>query len=627
MDREIIDRWLERFILTIVCGLLVFGTLAFGGVRPLDFAVMWWCVLGGLLLWLMRIWVAPKFRFLWPPACWSVLPFVGYAIWRGHIADIQFAAWEEVIQVIVAALLLLLVVNNLYGQTSVRLICFTLVFLGMAVAMYGIFQWLRHSETVWGLPRPVAYFDRASGSFICPNHLAGFLEMVLPVAVALAVVGRMSPVLRICVTYAALVMFVCLAATQSRGGCIAALVGLVFLLLLLLRTKGRRWIALALIGLLFVVGQWLYSRSVAQRVAGTELSGHGREIRLRLWASALQMWKTSPWIGVGPNHFDDRYRLYREPVDRAQGRPGRTHNDYVNTLTDYGVIGLVLALLPILVAAQGLVKAWPHFQRSGGEIREKKSNRSAIVLGASAGLLSLLVHSAMDFNMHIPSNAFTAVVLLALLAAHMRFATERYWFTARWPLAALGSAMVAAALCFMVPMALSQTREASLLRRAERLADGQPEKIELLKRAFALQPTDFQTAYAIAEQLRALAWMGTTGYQEHAREALEWYRRNITLNKWDVAGLIGAGMCLDWLDRHDEARPYFERAVALDPNHYRTRAMMGWHEFQAEHYREAAEWMQKSLAVYWMDNQLARLYLRLSQTALQQSQSPHPPRP
>jgi cytochrome c-type biogenesis protein CcmH/NrfG len=86
-------------------------------------------------------------------------------------------------------------------------------------------------------------------------------------------------------------------------------------------------------------------------------------------------------------------------------------------------------------------------------------------------------------------------------------------------------------------------------------------------------------------------------------------------------------MCLDWLDRHDEARPYFERAVALDPNHYRTRAMMGWHEFQAEHYREAAEWMQKSLAVYWMDNQLARLYLRLSQTALQQSQSPHPPRP
>jgi O-antigen ligase len=503
---------------------------------------------------------------------------------------------------------------------------FGFVFLAMVVAMYGIYQWLRASETVWGLPRPVVYFNRASGTFICPNHLAGFLEMVLPLAIALAVTGRMKPLLRIFVSYAAVAIFVGIAATQSRGGWIAAAAGLFALVFLMLRTRRQYWTALLLLVLVTSAGSWLYSKSVEQRVQGTELSGHGREIRLRLWASAWQMWKDNPWWGVGPNHFDDRYRRYREPVDRTQGRPGRAHNDYVNTLADYGVVGLLLALLPVAVALWGLIRAWPHFQRSGGEMREKKSNRSAVVLGASAGLLSLLVHSFMDFNMHIPANAFTAAALLALLTAHIRFSTERYWFTARWPLAAAGSAALAAVLCFMAPLAFIQTRETLLLRQAQRLADGRTEKIELLKRAFALQPTNFQTAYAIAEQLRALAWTGTTGYQDRAREALEWYRRVITLNKWDVASLMGAGMCLDWIDRHDEALPYFQRALELDPNHYRTRAMMGWHEFQVEHYQQAEEWMRKSLAVYWMDNPLAHLYLRLSLTA-QQPPGPRPPRP
>ena len=49
------------------------------------------------------------------------------------------------------------------------------------------------------------------------------------------------------------------------------------------------------------------------------------------------------------------------------------------------------------------------------------------MLGASLGLLSILIHSVVDFNMQIPANAVTAITLMALLTAHWRFGTERFW--------------------------------------------------------------------------------------------------------------------------------------------------------------------------------------------------------
>ncbi len=602
MNREAIDTWLSRTILALVLAMLGYGTLALGGVRPQDFIVLWWLIALALVLWMIRIWIAPKYRFLWPPVCWAIIPFVAYAIWRWRTADIEFLAREEITQIILCALLFILVVNNLYGQESVRLLSFALVFLAMFVAMYGVFQWLRASENVWGFLRPAEYLDRASGSFICPNHLAGFLEILLPLAVALAVTGRVKPVVRICLIYAALVILAGVAGAQSRGGWIAAAVSLLVLVLFLLRTKGQFWFALALAVIVSASGYWLYSRSVARRVQGTEISGHGREIRLRLWASAFQMWKDHPWWGVGPDHFDYRYRHYREAVDKTQGRPGRAHNDYLNTLADYGIVGLVLLLIPLGFAAWGVIRSWPHLQRSGGEFGEKKSNRAAVVLGTSAGLIALLVHSFLDFNMHIPSNAFLAVSLLAIISSHIRFATERYWLTARWPIAIGATVALALILFGIVPPAITRTREILLLRQAEKLRDGSPEKIALLKRAFTLQPKNFQTAYAIGEQLRALAWTGGDDNQERAREALEWFQRNVALNKWDVNALTHIGMCLDWLGRYVEAEPYFLKALELDPNHFTTRGMMGWHELQKDNYKEAYEWLVKSRRLNWTDN-------------------------
>ena len=622
MDRQTIDTWLERTMLVLVLGLLGFGTLALGGVRPSEFIVMWWLEAAVLGLWLVRIWSAPKFRFLWPPVCWAMLPFVGYAIWRYQFADIEFIARQELIQIILAALLLAAVVNNLHSQESTRVISFFLVAFAMLISMYGVFQWLKHSEHVWWFPRPEEYWDRASGSFICPNHLAGFLEMVLPIGVALTVTGRVSVVTRIGLAYASLVILAGLAATQSRGGWLATGVAMLMLFLFLVQTKGQRWIALGLLAVVLGTGSWLYSRSISQRVTATYVSGHERDIRLRLWVSAAKMWQDNPWWGVGADHFDYRFRQYREAVDKTQFRAGRAHNDFINTLADYGLVGLALILLPIGVGAWSVFRCWRYVQRGGGDFGEKKSNRAAIVLGAAAGLGALLIHSFFDFNMHIPANAFLAVTLLAVVAGHIRFATERYWVTARWPVALVGTVALAGSLFYLVPQGITRTREVAALSRAEKLTDGTPAKLAALQQAFALEPKNSETAQALGEQLRGLAWIGGDDYEARAKEALVWFQRAVALNQWDVNSRLGCGLCLDWIGRTDEARPYFVRALELDPNYFYPRAMMGWHYIQVEDYTQAQQWLTASLQVNFQSNPLARVYLDLAEKRLAEQKSP-----
>jgi len=92
MNREALDQWCERGILALVLAILVFGPLATGAVRPLEFLVIQGLTIIAAVLWLARFWLNPKYRLIWPPICWSLLLFVGYAIARYSQADIEYVA-------------------------------------------------------------------------------------------------------------------------------------------------------------------------------------------------------------------------------------------------------------------------------------------------------------------------------------------------------------------------------------------------------------------------------------------------------------------------------------------------------------------------------------------------------
>jgi Flp pilus assembly protein TadD len=97
---------------------------------------------------------------------------------------------------------------------------------------------------------------------------------------------------------------------------------------------------------------------------------------------------------------------------------------------------------------------------------------------------------------------------------------------------------------------------------------------------------------------------------------MQWYERGWKLNPYDSSDYLRYGMCLDWLDRHDEAAPYFSRADALAPNNYFIAANTGWHYVQAGDYAAARPWLQLSLRLHWDDNTIAKTYLDLAERKL-----------
>jgi O-antigen ligase len=85
------------------------------------------------------------------------------------------------------------------------------------------------------------------------------------------------------------------------------------------------------------------------------------------------------------------------------------HNDFAELLAEMGILGGLcgLAFLWILIrdARKSFIAEQGHFSR-------------AVHAGAITALCGLLLHSMVDFNLHIPSN-----VLLFLLNAHLATTT------------------------------------------------------------------------------------------------------------------------------------------------------------------------------------------------------------
>jgi O-antigen ligase len=610
MNRARLDEWCEKGIFVLICAALTFGPLATGAVRAMDFVVIQGLIVAALFLWTVRLWLGRATRLLWLPLNWVVFAFVGYAVVRYQYADIEYVARLELIKVVVYAAAFFLILNNLHQQDRARWVMWGLVFLGTAISMYAVYQFATGSDRVWHFIKP-SYRNRASGTYINPNHLAGFLGMVLPIALSYSLIGRLSHVARILLGYASLVMVVGIGVTISRGGWIASGLALVSLSVVLIQRREFRIAALVVCAALSVGVVSFGSRSphIQRRFEQIFKAGEeGTDSRQWMWRAAYQMWRDHPWFGVGPAHYDYRFGAYRPHRAEFQMRPDRAHNDYINTLADWGIVGTTIVLSAWAIFFVGVLKSWKYVRRDSNDLSARTSNRAALVLGGATGLIAILVHSFTDFNMHIPANAMAVVTLMALVSSHVRFATERYWVSLGAVARVFMTAILLVAGSYMVNEAIKRVNEERGLCEAARAEKYSPEQAKLLMRAYAAEPMNPDTVYRIGEVLRLQAWTGNLGYEKQLGEAMDWFKLGMQLNPYDALNFLRYGMCLHWLGRHSEANTFFQHAVQLEPNFYYVLALMGWHYVQLGDYTTARIWLERSLQMENVHNQIARSY-------------------
>ena len=597
MNKEAWDEGCVRGIFGLVLAILIFAPLAFGGVGGWEFLVIQALTIGVAALWALRLWVSPKPQFLWPPIVWPVLAFTLYAIGRYLTSDIEYASRHEFLQVLVFTLLFLAIINNLYNQDMTQTISYTVIAVAMAASSYAVAQYLTHSTRVWTEMSPD--IGRASGTFLSPDHFCALLEMTLPLLLSILLVGRVKALTRVLLGYSLLVILAGVSVTFCRAGWISSMAGMLVVLLILLGNRHhRKFAAIILVlltggGILFVTRFLSHTLTYMQRVA-TAKGEVNLDIflRIKIWTAGLRMWLDHLWWGVGPGLFDWRFDEYRP--QSVQLRAGWAHCDYLNLLTDWGLVGGLLVLAGIVLCLSGIVLTWRRVRLSDSDFGTGLSNRYAIFLGSLGGLAALAIHSLVDFSLHVPADALLALTLLAMLTSHLRFATERYWHKIRLPVKLAATLSLLAAMGYLGWQEFRLGNEARWLIQARNVPENTLPRADLLEAAFRCEPMNFENAFYIGDCYRTAAFSGATNSVELAETALRWYQTSQKLNPHFSLNYLRQGFCLDALGQHDQAWQDFYEADTHDPNGYYTAANIGGHYLQTGDYAAAQIWLTRS---------------------------------
>ena len=591
MNREKLAYWAELILIGFVTAVLLYAPIATGAVRNIDFVYLMSLAGAALLVWTFRIWLG---GIRWHPVNWVFLVFIGYAAWRYFEADVEYVARLELLRILVyfAFWLMISTVITASRATPVWLTVWSV--LAALLSGYAIYQFFTSSPAVLHFVKPLGYARRGSGTFINPNHLAAYLAMLLPFFLAFTLSGKFGVAVRICLGYVAALSIMGIFVTFSRAGWAAAALGVICFLLFLAWSRSI-WKKTALLGvgiLLLAAVISHYTPQYRKRFETPIATSTTGDIRMLVWADAKRMWQDHFWFGTGPGHFDIRYGGYRSPHWMVQRRPAYVHNDYLNLLTDWGLVGASLTLLAILVFFIDAIRKWTKGM-------SRKASRSAvpIIAGGLFGAFALFLHSVFEFNLHIPALVLTLVALAALVGAAASDPVEveppqKYFVLPLLTLLGLGLAGVLLFYCVKL-----QT-ESKLLEKAAGAGSDIPQKLQLLEAASQAEPNNPETPYQIAEIHRNRAWAGLTGYEEHARAALPWYKKSIALNPHDPMPPLGYAMCLTWIKKFDEAETYYKQALSVDPNNYYASALYGWHLFEQAKLKEAEHWLFRSLTLY-----------------------------
>ena len=303
--------------------------------------------------------------------------------------------------------------------------------------------------------------------------------------------------------------------------------------------------------------------------------------------------------GVGPGHFDAEFPQFRPyGLIQLQADPLYVHNDYLNTLCDWGVVGMLIIGFTFVMIGDGVFRVWRFVRRSPEEGGSGHNVKAAVVFGGSIGLLALMVHSVVDFNMQIPANAIIAVTLMAMLTAHWRYATEGFWANPHFAGRVALTGMAAIGLAFLGWQGWHKAREVYWSEAARHLPDRSPALLNALTNACAAEPDNYMDLHLVGEYYRRLSWTGEADYKAQAEEALKWFGRSMDANRHYAMTPVRYGMCLDWLDRTNQATFWFNRALELDPAGYIVLRYEGWHQIELENYPAARDFLIRSLSIY-----------------------------
>lgn len=308
----------------------------------------------------------------------------------------------------------ILTVQLLKEKTMLQGTALTIVLFGGLLAFSSILQfYLTEDMALWFRHAPNNSI--VVGPYANHNHYAGLMEMIFPVVLGLflfyrprisntslvkgiaEMMSQEKANIHILIGAAALLIVTSIFVSLSRGAMISTCLSLLFFTFLLLKRRISKSNTIMIIGLIMVTALsigWFGWDQIFDRFAKLKKAqGVIYESRLDFWKDTTDIIGHYPLTGSGAGTFSNVYPLHRTII--SDNFLTHAHNDYLELLAETGIIGFTLISAFLLSL---FYKTYTVFSK------RRDAFSIYLYMGCITGMISILFHSVVDFNLRIGAN-------------------------------------------------------------------------------------------------------------------------------------------------------------------------------------------------------------------------------
>lgn len=494
------------------------------------------------------------------------------------------------------AIAFLVILNTFRRRSQISRLLGAVIGIGFTVAILGILGHVApNGKLLWFRDPPGGAIP--FGPFVNRNHFAGYLVMVMPIALGM-LTGIRNRDKRTLLGFAAAVMAGAVLLSASRGGVISLAAGAAAFGLMLISTRAakKNLFPLVLVGCIALIGA--ASIGIGPLLArSTDLATGdlASEFRWPVWKDTARMIADFPVLGVGMGCFRYIFPAYKTlPVQLLFTH---TENEYLQLLAEMGIVGFSIGAIFIVLILKTSFRG----------LKGKRSTYSrGMIIGLTAAVIGMLVHSLVDFNLHVPSNGMLFAMILGILVvlSSMHISGIRRISSAAWlkipsPRLLKGETVVAtgmagsfcmslAAMCLLAFCVASTAgsfiaeRELdSIERQALRFVKGEgdfdvADGIHTVRAALAKERENGEWHFKAGLFYQTLGQMTIRNTPDDPTGSYAGYLYKLAINEFSQASKFdpfncryraAKGIAYSELGEYEKADAAFRKAVKINPTH------------------------------------------------------------
>ncbi len=441
------SRALDKVIAVGLLAVVIFTALAFGSNEPWSVGLFQLMIAVLLLMWVVKSVADKRVKISVPALALPIFGLILLGLAQGIAytgSDGRIRSLSMDVEATRGATLMLffllasfiIALNFFVTRERLGAMANVLIVYGLALSVFALMQYFTWDGRIYWT-RPTQW-SVAFGPFVNRNHYAGYMEMLAPLPLALVLARGVRKESWVFYGFAAAIMGLSIFVSLSRGGMVGLMAGMAFVIVMNARFKKRvdrartnaesrgehrlsversssrlkrtgAAVACAIaiaVGVFWIGAEGLVNRaaqSIDQMKSSTDEKA-ALYFRQEIWKDTLKLFRANPVLGVGLGAYETVFPIYA----RNDGLfvVNYVHNDYLQALSDGGVVGLGLALLFVVLLFRAIARS----------LKSSDPLLAGLALGCGAGVFSLLVHSMFDFNLQIPSNALLFLFLSAMIS-------------------------------------------------------------------------------------------------------------------------------------------------------------------------------------------------------------------